>query len=89
MNISKEIYENNFDENIEFEPIADDRLDAKFTVIGENGEETVCEILFTYHDDDTNKDYIVYTDNSVITKVIQESLPQYSILMRKILFCIQ
>lgn len=40
MNISKEIYENNFDENIEFEPIADDRLDSTFTVIGENGEET-------------------------------------------------
>lgn len=65
MNISKEIYENNFDENVEFDPIADDRLDSTFTVIGENGEETVCEILFTYHDDDTNKDYIVYTDNSI------------------------
>lgn len=84
MNISKEIYE-----NVEFEPIADDRLDSTFTVIGENGEETVCEILFTYHDDNTNKDYIVYTDNSIDNEVIQESLPQYSILMRKILFCIQ
>lgn len=64
MNISKEIYENNFDENIEFEPIADDRLDATFTVISENGEETECEILFTYSDDNTNRNYIVYTDNS-------------------------
>ncbi len=64
MNISKEIYENNFDENIEFEPIADDRLDATFTVIGENGKETECEILFTYSDDNTNRNYIVYTDNS-------------------------
>lgn len=64
MNISKEIYENKFDENIEFEPIADDRLDSTFTVVGENGEETECEILFTYHDDDTNKDYIVYKDNT-------------------------
>ncbi len=25
----------------------------------------ICDALFTYHDDDTNKDYIIYTDNLI------------------------
>ena len=28
-----------------------------------NGIETECDVLFTTHDDKTNKDYVVYTDN--------------------------
>ena len=27
-------------------------------------KETICDILITYHDDDTNKDYMVYTDRN-------------------------
>ncbi len=74
MNISKEIYENNFDENIEFEPIADDRLDSTFTVIGENGEETECEILFTYHDDTDHNapEAISYNQAKKITEFINK-----------------
>ena len=30
-----------------------------------NGIETVCEVIATYHDDDTNKDFIVYTDRAL------------------------
>lgn len=34
-----------------------------FTVTDKNGKETEYEILFTFSSEDTNKDYIVYTDN--------------------------
>ena len=30
----------------------------------ENGEEVVCDILFTFDSEETNKSYIVYTDNT-------------------------
>ncbi len=30
----------------------------------ENGEEIVCDILFTFDSEETGKSYIVYTDNS-------------------------
>ena len=36
----------------------------RFTVLDENGEEVVCEILFTFNSEETNKDYMVYTDNT-------------------------
>lgn len=32
--------------------------------INNNGKKTVCETIATYHDDDTNKDYIIYTDKT-------------------------
>ena len=33
--------------------------------IDNNGKKTTCEVIATYHDDEiTNKDYIVYTDNT-------------------------
>lgn len=35
--------------------------DKMFTVIDEDGNELLCEILFTFHSDDHNKDYVVYT----------------------------
>ena len=34
-----------------------------FTVKDTNGKETEYEILFTFESEDTNKKYIVYTDN--------------------------
>jgi len=37
----------------------------KFNVIDENGNEIECEVLFTFESDETNKSYIVYTDNTV------------------------
>ena len=34
------------------------------TLTNEKGEEVVCDILFTFDSEETNKSYIVYTDNS-------------------------
>ena len=35
-----------------------------FTVVGDDGKETECEVLFTFESDETKKNYIVYTDNT-------------------------
>lgn len=35
-----------------------------FKVIDKNGKETQFEVLFTFESDETNKNYIVYTDNT-------------------------
>lgn len=35
-----------------------------FTLIDENGNETVYDVLFTFDSDETNKSYIAYTDNT-------------------------
>ena len=35
-----------------------------FTVLGDDGKEITCQVLFTFESDETNKNYIVYTDNS-------------------------
>ena len=36
-----------------------------FKVIDNDGKEVICEVLFTFESDETNKNYIVYTDNSL------------------------
>ena len=36
----------------------------KFTVLDENGNQVVCEPLFTFESEETKKQYVVYTDNS-------------------------
>jgi len=33
-------------------------------VYDENGNEVICDILFTFDNEETKKSYIVYTDNS-------------------------
>ena len=35
-----------------------------FSMIDENGNEVVYDVLFTFESEETNKNYIVYTDNS-------------------------
>lgn len=35
-----------------------------FKVINDEGKEIECEVLFTFESDETNKNYIVYTDNT-------------------------
>jgi len=35
-----------------------------FTMIDEEGNETVYDVLFTFDSDETKKSYIVYTDNT-------------------------
>ena len=37
----------------------------EFTTKDKLGNEIVCEVIAIYHDDDTNKDYIVYTDKTL------------------------
>ena len=37
---------------------------GKIEIIGENGEKIICDILFTFDNEETNKSYMVYTDNS-------------------------
>lgn len=38
-------------------------MDNKITVIDEKGREKEYEVLFTFESDETEKSYIVYTDN--------------------------
>ena len=37
----------------------------QFEAISNNGKKIKCEALATYHDDETNKDYIIYTDGTI------------------------
>ena len=36
----------------------------KFIVVDDRGKEIECEPLFTFESEETNKQYVVYTDNS-------------------------
>ena len=36
-----------------------------FKVISDEGKEIECEVLFTFESDETKKNYIVYTDNTI------------------------
>lgn len=36
-----------------------------FKIIGDDGVEIECEVLFTFESDETKKNYIVYTDNTL------------------------
>lgn len=36
-----------------------------FKVINDDGKEVECEVLFTFESDETKKNYIVYTDNTI------------------------
>ncbi len=40
-----------------------DRL--QFEIIDNKGNKKLCDVMATYHDDNTNKDFIVYTDNTL------------------------
>lgn len=39
-----------------------------FTMIDQNGNEIIYDILFTFENEETNKNYIVYTDQSKDSK---------------------
>lgn len=43
----------------------DKSTEGKFTVINDEGKEVECEVLFTFESEETNKKYIVYTDNTL------------------------
>lgn len=38
--------------------------DSKFTLIDDKGNEITYDVLFTFESEETNKNYIAYTDNS-------------------------
>ncbi len=38
---------------------------AKFKAINKDGVEVECEVLFTFESEETGKNYMVYTDNTV------------------------
>ena len=40
------------------------KLENTFKIINDNGEEVMCDVLFTFDSEETKKSYIVYTDNS-------------------------
>lgn len=35
-----------------------------FEIVNDKGEKLTCEVLFTFDSEETNKSYIVYTDNT-------------------------
>ena len=37
---------------------------TNYTVLDDEGNEVVCEVLFTFDSEETKKSYIVYTDNT-------------------------
>ncbi|MBQ2731240.1 MAG: DUF1292 domain-containing protein [Clostridia bacterium] len=39
--------------------------EMKFQIINDEGEAVNCEVLFTYEHDETHKNYIVYTDDTL------------------------
>lgn len=36
----------------------------QFEITNKDGKKIICEAIATYHDNDTNKDFIVYTDRT-------------------------
>ena len=36
-----------------------------FNITNDEGQEVECEVLFTFESDETGKNYMVYTDNTV------------------------
>lgn len=46
-----------------------------FSMIDENGNETIYDVLFTFESEETHKNYIVYTDN---TKDAQGNVEVYA-----------
>ena len=36
----------------------------QFEITTKEGKKRVCDVIATYHDDEVNKDFIVYTDNT-------------------------
>lgn len=42
-----------------------DKSTGKFTIKNEEGKELECDVLFTYNSEETKKDYIIFTDNTL------------------------
>ena len=57
--------------------------DNKFKIKNEDGKEVLCEVLFTFESDETNKNYMVYTDNTKDDSVGQGYMHLYIVLMMR------
>jgi uncharacterized protein YrzB (UPF0473 family) len=42
----------------------ENKVNNEFEIYNEDGEKIKCNALFTFESDETNKNYIVYTDNT-------------------------
>ena len=42
-----------------------EKKENEFTIVSDTGEEIKCEVLFTYEDEKSKKNYIAYTDNTL------------------------
>lgn len=40
-------------------------VSMQFETKDKNGNKIICEVFATYHDDDSNKDFIIYTDKTL------------------------
>ncbi len=38
---------------------------SQFKIVNDKGEELICDVLFTFEDNKLNKNYIVFTDNTL------------------------
>lgn len=43
-------------------------MNNEFEIFNDLGEKVICNVLFTFESDETNKNYIVYTDNTTDEK---------------------
>ena len=53
-----------------------------FKVLDETGKEIECEMLFTFDSDETGKNYMVYTDNSLDEEGNTRYMLQFLILLK-------
>lgn len=43
----------------------DNKFNNEFEIFNDRGEKIICNALFTFESDETGKNYIVYTDNTI------------------------
>ena len=44
------------------------KINNEFEIFNDKGEKLTCNALFTFESDETGKNYIVYTDNTIDEK---------------------
>ncbi len=52
----------------------------KFEIIDKNNQKITCDVIATYHDEETNKDFIIYTDR----KITNQKLNLYYALYKEV-----
>ena len=59
-------------------------MDEKMTfkAVNNEGKEVECEVLFTFESDETKKNYIVYTDNTMDDEDLNVSIINFEVFIR-------